>query len=271
MAFNKDSNGFTFGFAILMVVVVGVALASLSLTLKEPIKKNEAEKKMMDILASIGVESTRANAGAMFAEYVKERIEINPAGEVVNKATAVEVDPQDVTDPFNADVKKDYKKSVSSLVQSYKNDRSKLLEEVAKIPEDQLRQPLFICEKDGETIYVVPMGGTGLWGPIWGYVALEADGRTIYGASFDHKTETPGLGAEIKEGFFEDAFVGETTYNDKNEFTSVKVVKGGASPDDKSAVDGITGGTITSNGVDEMVYRTLAIYKNYFEKNIASI
>ena len=261
MALNKDSNGYTFGFAIAMVVVVGASLALVSMALKSDIKKNEADKKMMDILASVGVEATRDNASELFEEMVKERILIDAEGNVINEMGGA-VDPTNAEDPFNTDVKKDYKSHLSKLVQAYKNDKETLLAEVSQTP---VTYPLFRCEKDGGSFYVVPMVGTGLWGPIWGYVALESDMQTVYGASFDHKTETPGLGAEIKEDFFEEQFPGEQIYNNGS-YVSIDVVKGTSSPDNKNAVDGITGGTITSNGVDEMIYRTMAIYDNYFKK-----
>ena len=121
--------------------------------------------------------------------------------------------------------------------------------------------PLFVCNKEGQDLYVVPVVGNGLWGPIWGFVALESDMETIYGAVFNHKTETPGLGAEIKEGFFQDPFKGKKISKVSPHFA---VVKGGA-PTTEYSVDGITGGTITSKGVGEMVDRTMAIYLKYFQ------
>jgi Na+-transporting NADH:ubiquinone oxidoreductase subunit C len=110
-------------------------------------------------------------------------------------------------------------------------------------------------------LYVIPVVGSGLWGPIWGYIAMESDMKTIYGAKFDHKTETPGLGAEIRENFFSDKFSGKTL-NEVVPFFSV--LKGGSVTDEHS-VDGITGGTITSKGVEKMINRTLGIYLLYFE------
>ena len=262
MGVNKEGGGYTFLFAAIMVIVTGASLAMVSLTLKPDIKKNEADKKMIDILGSINVtEATRENAAKLFTEYVKERIVLDDQGNVVSSMEGA-VDPQNPADPFNVDVQKEYKQKISKLVQAYKNDRSTLL---AKVDEQNVNYPLFRCERDGKQYFVIPMVGTGLWGPIWGYVALESDMSTVYGASFDHKTETPGLGAGIKEPMFEDQFQGENIY-DNGTYVSIDVKKGGSPADDKHAVDAITGGTITSNGVDEMLYRTLAIYDNYFKK-----
>jgi len=174
-------------------------------------------------------------------------------------ATSSAVDPKDKQDPFGIDVKKDYRASVKSAVKATDGDEAAL---IAALSEDGLRFPLFRCAKDGASLYVIPMVGSGLWGPIWGYVALEEDKTTIYGANFDHKTETPGLGAEIKETFFTEKFKGKQLNADAAALFTI--TKGGA-PTDEYSVDGITGGTITSKGVDEMMNRTLKVYYRYFE------
>ena len=247
MAINKNGTGYTFGFAIVMVVVVGTALAATAISLKPLQQANAADKKMMDILGAIKVDQ-RDNAKELFAEYVTSRVSIDATGAQVSVKQG-EVSTTDATDPFNIDIKKDYR--------SHKPAKGDLSWANA----DDLTFPVFECQKDGETYFVVPMVGSGLWGPIWGYVALEGDMQTIYGAKFDHKTETPGLGAEIKESFFTEKFEGKTLAEVGPTYFSV--LKGGALTDVHS-VDGITGGTITSKGVDEMLNRTMGIYLKYF-------
>ena len=232
MAINKEGSGYTFAFAAIMVIITGASLAIVSLGLKPDIKKNEADKKMMDILSSIEVESTRTNAAIIFEDIVKERILLNAKGEVLKNVESV-LDPTDKGDPFNVDVKKEYKKMVSKIVMANKNDKPVLLE---KVSEQNVQYPLFRCEKNDSVFYVVPMVGTGLWGPLWGYVAMNEDLNTIYGAAFDHKTETPGLGAEIKESQFEDLFPGKKIYKD-NKYVSVTVTKAGKAGDSEHAVD----------------------------------
>ena len=248
MAINKNGTGYTFGFAIVMVIVVGAALAVTSMSLKPRQQANAADKKMMDILGAIQVESTRDNAKEMFAQYVTTRIAIDATGGQVSLKQG-DVDTKDSTDPFNIDIKKDYRANKPA-----KGD-------LAWGNANALTFPVFECDKEGERLYVVPMVGTGLWGPIWGYVAMQGDMKTIYGATFDHKTETPGLGAEIKEGFFTEKFAGKTL--EEVGPTYFSVLKGGAITNEHS-VDGITGGTITSKGVDEMLNRTMGIYLKYF-------
>lgn len=122
-------------------------------------------------------------------------------------------------------------------------------------------------EKD--TLYVIRLDGKGLWGKIWGYMAIESDGNHIRGAVFDHKSETPGLGGEISTSHFSDGFKGKLIFDENNSYVGISVVKGGVAnsvvnPD--HGVDAITGGTITSKGVEEMLHTSLLPYISYFEK-----
>jgi len=112
--------------------------------------------------------------------------------------------------------------------------------------------------------YVIPVMGKGLWAGVWGYIGLESDGRTISGAVFDHKSETPGLGAEISKDFFSDQFIEKTIVDETGNYTPVKVVKPGTGVT-QPYVDGISGGTFTSVGVDEMMNRTLSVYHKFFQ------
>ena len=124
--------------------------------------------------------------------------------------------------------------------------------------------PLFICTPDdGIRKYIVPLSGKGLWGPLWGYMALDADGQTVYGAVFDHQGETPGLGAEISKPEFSNPFRGKSLYRDGT-FVSIAVLKQkGSAGNNPHAVDGISGGTITSRGVDVMLMKSIGQYENF--------
>jgi Na+-transporting NADH:ubiquinone oxidoreductase subunit C len=124
--------------------------------------------------------------------------------------------------------------------------------------------PIYECKLDnGELKYIIPMRGKGLWGPIWGYVALNEDKKTIYGASFDHQAETPGLGAEISQDFFTKQFAGKEIL--KNGTVTFEVVKGKAAPGNKYAVDGVSGGTITSKGLENMMLENLGAYERFLK------
>ncbi len=236
MKVNKDNTGYIFLFTGLLIGVVALILSLLATSLAPQIEKNNETKKQMDLLTSIGVKSTRSNAKELFDQYIgsNESVVINHKGEVVDGVA------------FDIDIRTQHR------------DRS--ITEEAKV------YPLFIANKDGQTLYIVPMVGKGLWGPIWGYVSLKDDKRTIYGVSYDHQGETPGLGAEIKQEFFTNRYLAETVADENLNFTAIKIVKDGTGSQPQK-VDGITGGTITSKGVEEMVNRTMEIYLNYL-KNI---
>ena len=232
---NKDGNLYTFSFAILLVCIVGTTLAVASQGLKTKQLKNASDKKMISILSAVNIDANRINARSLFDKYILEN-----ESKVISGLNIKE-------NSFNIDIKKEYRNTKISL-----SDRN---------------YPLFVCKKDTSTYYIIPVVGTGLWGPIWGYISLESDFKTIYGANFDHKTETPGLGAEIKESFYSDQYIGEKITDEFGKFKPITVVKDGSGYGINSKVDGITGGTITSKGVEEMTSRTLEVYVNYF-KNI---
>ena len=122
--------------------------------------------------------------------------------------------------------------------------------------------PVYIGAINGEKKYIIPLIGKGLWGPIWGFIALNDDLNTIFGSSFNHKKETPGLGAEINRDFFSNQFKNKLIYENKLvRFEVKKNGKGGP-----YEVDGISGGTITSNGVTDMIQERLVKYLPYFDR-----
>lgn len=126
------------------------------------------------------------------------------------------------------------------------------------------RNHVFVCNVNGQTKYVIPVYGAGLWGAIWGYVALNDDKNTVFGTYFSHASETPGLGAEIATPAFQQRFVGKHI----GDSTSVKisVVKNGKVADAEYEVDGISGGTITSTGVDAMLKTCFGNYNVFLTK-----
>ncbi len=125
--------------------------------------------------------------------------------------------------------------------------------------------PVYVCEKDGETKYIIPMRGKGLWGGIWGYIGLNSDKNTIAGIFFAHESETPGLGAEITADHFTSQFAGKHIKNDAGSIVSVAVLKKGNKAEGQEQVDAVTGATLTSNGVNDMLKAALESYKNYLK------
>lgn len=123
---------------------------------------------------------------------------------------------------------------------------------------------------DINNCYVIPLKGNGLWGKIWGYISVsKADGSTVVGTVFDHESETAGLGAEIIKPKFRNTFKGKQIFVN-NEFTSVKVVKGGAKADNE--VDAISGSTKTCDGVTAMLFDCLKGYSAFLQaQSVATV
>lgn len=124
------------------------------------------------------------------------------------------------------------------------------------------QHPVFVANIDGGRKYIMALSGTGLWGPLWGYLSVDDDMNTIFGADFSHQGETPGLGAEIAKPEFSSEFKGKKLFVGGT-FKSVAVVKPGKSVADQDYVDGISGGTITSQGVDRMLSGSLGGYVKF--------
>ena len=229
---NTNSNSYTFIFAIILVVLVATTLAFVSEGTKEKRANNVKLEKMQNILSTIGVDVSREEAGNVFKEYIKEELALKEDGSTDKNVNA-----------FTLNLKHELKK-----------------------PSNEQRYPIYVAQKDGEKYYVVPLFGSGLWDSIWGYISLKEDENTIAGASFDHKGETPGLGAEINQSWFEDQFIGDQIM-EGSKFVSVKVVKGGTPTSNKHGVDGLSGGTLTADGVTLMLEERLRRYLPYFKNN----
>lgn len=229
---NVEKNSYTFIFATIMVLIVAALLATTAISLKPFQETNVALEKKQNILSSIGVDVDRNIADKEYSKYIIEELVLNNKGEKLDGVA------------FDIDLAKQLKKE----------------------PDDQLL-PLFVAKTENGNKYIIPLRGKGLWGPIWGFMALNDDLNTVYGAVFDHKSETPGLGAEINQyELFQKQFEGKEILNG-NELVSITVIKGGAPEGDKHGVDGISGGTITSDGVTDMLLERLTMYESYFKNN----
>ncbi len=229
---NKQSNVYTVVYITVMVVIVGAALAFTAMSLKDKQLENADADKMKQILQSVHVATERATVVDDFHRYIVDSFVVDEQGNKVDgeEAFAVNVATE------------------------------------AKKPASERLLPVYVCQlPDNGTKYILPLSGMGLWGPIWGYVALDSDGTTIYGAFFDHQGETPGLGAEITKPEFTGQFDGKRMFKD-GQFLPVTVVKKGQLPaGNEDYVDGISGGTITSKGVGAMLDDCLMPYRAYLE------
>tara|TARA_R110000850_G_scaffold16697_6_gene51824 strand:+ start:16956 stop:17708 length:753 start_codon:yes stop_codon:yes gene_type:complete len=241
MAKKTDSNIYTFIFAIVMVLVVGSLLAFVASSLKPTIVENQRYEKQQNILYAMGVHNndgpndvsfiSTENVGEQFNQYIKRQLVVQ-GGEVTENDEA-----------YLIDLAKE--------------------EALAKRADYEKRLPIFVGEKDGETYYIVPMRGKGLWDAIWGFMSLNEE-FVVQGVYFDHKAETPGLGANIKERFFMDDFEGEHILDENGNFQGINVAKGNNDPLNERKtdhrVDAIAGSTITGNGVTSMISTYLRTY-----------
>lgn len=224
------SNNYTVGYAFVLTAVVGASLAIAVSGLKPRQEHNELMANRRAILQTV-MEVNPETLAEDYQSFVTERV-FNPAGEVVSGV-----------DAFSLQLKDEARKAAA-----------------------EQRLPLFVFARDGVKRYIVPMQGAGLWGPIGAYLALEADLATIYGVAFSHEKETPGLGAEIDRPFFQNRYKGKKIYDDAGTLQPVAVLRG--SGNDTAAmphaVDGLTGATITVNGVSQMFRDELSRYDRIF-------
>jgi len=229
---NKESNVYTFVFATVMVVVVAVLLSFTAITLKPIQQKNIELERKQNILSSINIKTTTTDAEDKYNKFIVKLLIVDAKG------NSVEGDALSIN-----------------------------LEEEMNKPIDKRKLPLLEAKlDDGETYYIIPLRGKGLWGPIWGYLSLKDDLKTIYGVTFDHEGETPGLGAEISTLPFQKQFSGKLIFDNEGNFTSVTVEKSVKNLTEHQ-VDGISGGTITSKGVQKMLFDCLSGYLEYFKKH----
>lgn len=230
---NTSKNSYTVIYVAVMVVLVAVILSVAALSLKGRQDANVRVEKMGDILRSIGKGGEGTDIEAEYAKYITNSFTVNDRGEVTEGTDAFAI---------ALDLASEYDK-----------------------PAAERNLPVFEAKMDdGTAYYIVPVYGSGLWGPVWGNLALAADFNTVYGVTFGHQGETPGLGAEIATPAFTDPFKGKTIYNGEN-LVSIGILKGaGSSAGNPNAVDAISGGTITSKGVEAMLRDNLAGYEAYF-------
>lgn len=258
---NTQSNTYTFLYASVMVIVVAAILAFTAFKLQPTQEKNVRIEKFQNILASIKVESTPQNAEELYSKYIIADFVVDANGNLKEgKGFDVNLKPE-------VDL---IAKAIKIKADLAKSSNQALTDELEKIKTDR-QLPLFECKTEEGEYIIIPIRGKGLWGPIWGYVSLEKDYNTIYGVVFAHKGETPGLGADIDKAWFQDPFAGKKIFADDGRFVGINVYKGGAGAaelagDSNHGVDGISGGTITSKGLEAMVKDCLVDYAPYFTK-----
>lgn len=226
---NRQGNTYTFLYAVILVVIVAAMLAVVALWLQPEQSNNIENEKRQNILRTVKIDASAADSKKLFEKYITEQFVVNSKGEKIQG------------NAFKINMAQEYKKSC-----------------------EQRELPVFVANTQDGKKYILPMYGKGLWGPIWGFVALNEDKNTIYGTVFDHKGETPGLGAEITTPYFNKQFDGKLIFED-NQLVSIAVKKGGNATGPHE-VDAISGGTITSRSVESMLKSYLTCYEPFLKQ-----
>lgn len=220
---DTNSNSYTIIYASVLVIIVAFLLAFVNSSLRELQGKNVELDTKKQILASLGIREVQ-DAEAEFAKVVEQDLLVAEDGSVK---------------PYDGAFVTGYEKAYKEKGEAH----------------------LFVCKVDGQTKYVIPVYGTGLWGAIWGYVALNEDKNTVFGTYFSHASETPGLGAEIATEPFQNEFKGKNVMD--GESVGLDVVKNGKVAKPEFQVDGISGGTITSVAVGQMLKNCMGHYTKF--------
>ena len=236
---NTNSNIYTIIYTTVIVVVVAGLLAAAATFLKPAQQANIKAETISQMLQAAQISTEGMNNAAKLDKYA----------EVIDRAFAVNAQGAKIRDLGTS---RDNIELIDGLkAQNYA---------IAGKDGYELALPVYMF-KDGTT--VIPCYGAGLWGPVWGYLAIEPDGSTIKGAYFDHESETAGLGARIKDDpAFRARLVGKKiAWNTDKRF---EIVRGGAPEGQENAIDAITGATMTSRGLDAAINTWLQVYEAYF-------
>jgi Na+-transporting NADH:ubiquinone oxidoreductase subunit C len=220
---NTNKNSYTLIYMVVIITIVSLLLSITSGSLRSFQEDNVRLDTKKQILNSLPGIELGEDAAATYAATIKEYNMLDAEGNVVKSLDPV----------ADFDIKAE---------------------------EGQF--PMYVAEVNGETKYILPMNGAGLWGAIWGYMALNDDRNTVFGVFFNHAGETPGLGAEIVTEKFRSPFIGKELLKN-GKFASIAIEKAGTKVEGRDQVDAISGGTITSKGVEAMLSSSLVNYENF--------
>lgn len=238
---NTNGNAYTVIYTTIVVTLVAAILAFVAMTLKPKQDANIKAETISQMLTA-----------AQF--YTKDECS------AMGNDKVLEAYSQNIKEAYTINLKGEKVRDLNTEVKSIElQDGLKAQNKNIKDGSDAADLPVYVFNKDGKSVTVVPVYGAGLWGPIWGYIALDEDLQTIVGAYFDHDSETPGLGAKIKDDpSFRTEFIGKKVNVASDPVFSV--VKVGTSADENSSVDAITGATMTSKGLGEAIAFWLKAY-----------
>ncbi|MBE9467524.1 MAG: NADH:ubiquinone reductase (Na(+)-transporting) subunit C [Bacteroidetes bacterium] len=230
---KKQSNLYIIIYASILVIVVAAVLSIISTTLKPVQSKNIELEKKQNILYSININSNMKDVEQLYEKHIRASYIINYKGERVSG------------NAFNIDLRQEKLKSI-----------------------EEQKLPVYESKLDnGDKKIIIPLSGKGLWGSIWGYISFNDDNNTVYGVKFNHEGETPGLGAQIATPNFQKQFIGKQIFNSNKKFVSIKLIKAKHESNNIYQVDAISGGTITSKGLEKMLRNCIACYEIFLIEN----
>lgn len=235
--FDKESNRYTIIFSTLVIIIVGGILAFLAEFLKIEINNNISLEKKMNLLQSLGVYAKNRSIHQLYQKYIIKELAVDYRGnEILSGKKCFDIN----------------------------------LFKESKFPIVSQKFPLYLAKNlNNEKLYIIPLIGNGLWDIIWGYIVLDKK-FIIRGVFFDHKGETPGLGAEINQHYFQNRFIGEKILDINDNFVGIDVIKHNNDPKNQNKedhkVDAISGATITSLGVSNMIKNRIILYIPFLNK-----
>lgn len=253
---NTNSNTYTVIYSTVLVVIVAAVLAFAAMALQPKQNENVKKETISQVLVAAAQSDENVTIAAdadvmkLYTEMATDAFYVNGKGEKAGQMDLGKENANNIQVASTADLKKQ-----NDIIKKIEAGQNELLE--------TLQLPVYVIDVNGKSVNVIPCYGAGLWGPIWGYIAVAADGKTLSGAVFDHKGETPGLGAKITEDFFESQFIGKVFGEGETKFD---VVKGGANGA-ANGVDAISGATITSQALG----KTINTWAKYYEPYLKSL
>lgn len=230
MASNNDSIKKTLFVVIAVSLVCSVVVSAAAVFLRDKQQANAVLDKQKNIVAVAGLESKQGSIPELFEQYIEPRMVDFATGDFV------------AGDASAYDQRRAAKDKDLSIKLSAEQDTAKILRRANT-------GLVYLVKEDGKVSKVIlPVHGNGLWSMMYAFIAVETDGNTVSGITYYEQGETPGLGGEVENPRWRGQFVGKKLFDD-NFKPAIKVVKGGAQPGDIHGVDGLSGATLTANGV----------------------
>ena len=230
MASNNDSIKKTLGVVVGLSLVCSIIVSTAAVGLRDKQKANAVLDKQTKIVEVAGIDTEGQKVADLYGQYIEPRLVDFETGDFVDG------------DAASYDQRKAAKDPALSTKLSAEEDKAKILR--------RANTGIVYLVKDGDAVskVILPVHGNGLWSMMYAFVAVETDGNTVAGITYYEQGETPGLGGEVENPSWRDQFVGKKLFDEQHK-PAIKIVKGGAPEGSIHGVDGLSGATLTANGV----------------------